>query len=82
MCNTLSTFLVNLFGRLKAVGLSRHLASSEKALMAAAAELVEDLGAIFIGGAAASDGDGQRMVFQPTKMMGLMGKKIFNGDIT
>lgn len=32
-----------------AVGLSRHLASSEGALMAAAAELVEDLGAIFIG---------------------------------
>ena len=47
-----------LFGLPKAVGLSRHLASSEGALMAAAAELVEDLGAIFIGGAAASDGYG------------------------
>eukprot|EP00435_Cladocopium_sp_Y103_P052937 s568_g16.t2 len=32
-----------------AVGLSRHLASGEGALMAAAAELVEDLGAIFRG---------------------------------
>ena len=30
----------------------------EESLMAAAAELVEDLGAIFIGGAAASDGYG------------------------
>ena len=32
-----------------AVGLSRHLASSEAPLMAAAAELVEDLGVIFAG---------------------------------
>ena len=54
ICVTSSRF----FGLPKAVGLSRHLASSEGALMAAAAELVEDLGAIFIGGAAASDGYG------------------------